>query len=207
MEVPWSTPEKMLPLPTSFALLPMSTYGATYPDLSYQNYCNGMLNIFVDSPIVSSQTTPSVGIKVFFTWEDLEFFSPSMAFRETIICTSGMDLGVADDGEAMGVVSIVHLRQLLSRPTYHFGTTFTVALGGDVCGGTVRPRFGYHTNVATNPAGLSAFVPTPLSNSLVCYEVVRGSTGVRVVPTERAPAGSGSSVAEGITQQMMGRSG
>lgn len=50
-----------------------------------------------DTLFTSNQATTGVGVKLFFTWESLEFYGPNIDMRYEYSYTSGPEVGATTD--------------------------------------------------------------------------------------------------------------
>jgi hypothetical protein len=170
MEIPWSYPDRMLPLPQAYNRLPLTQYSLTAPPFGVNN-SNGNLYVTVDAPLTSNQATTGIGLKLFFQWPDLEFYVPSAALRQNTLCTSGVDLSSPNDGQAVAVKPIVHLRQLTAAytPTLYCQVTKFAATNLQGIYTYTIPLFGVPCVNTTEPSGALLFVPSVVSSAMVSY--------------------------------------
>jgi len=66
--------------------------------------------IVADTLFTSNQATTGVGVKLFFTWEELEFFGPNADMRYQYTYTSAPEVGSPTDAQNVAGSPVVHLR-------------------------------------------------------------------------------------------------
>jgi hypothetical protein len=182
MEIPWGVADKMLPLPASFATFPVTAYSGTAP-AGHLQYGNGNLYVVVDAPLTSNQATTGIGLKVFFSWPELEFYVPSARTRYSVVCTSTINTAYSGEGSAVAVVPIRHLRQVgvAYQPWLHINPTKAAAGDTQLTWTYVAPLFGYPATTTTAVTNVARRLPTITEVSMVCYQGFRGSMKHRVV--------------------------
>jgi hypothetical protein len=127
--VDWHQVFTFLPLPQQPSNIPSTQYLTASTSSAF---CNGVVYLVVDSPLVSNQATTAIGISVFVQWEDLDFARPSTWLLSDMYATSGPDvpaIGDPRDRAYAAADGAKHLRALLTqfRPEAGFVLEKTLA--------------------------------------------------------------------------------
>jgi len=129
-------------------------------------------------------------VKLFFTWEELEFFGPNTDMRYQYTYTSGPEVGSPSDALNVAGSPVVHLRQALSSANFWVSYVLLRTSNSTLFGinSVLLPRFGWGgANTSNYPTGAYFYVPTTVELSTLSYQGISGSTVCRSM-VEQVPA-------------------
>jgi len=113
-EIDWHCQNTFLTAPSVIG----NSATTSYTSISLDTSSNGAVVLYVDSPLVSNQTTTSIGVSAFIKWSDLDLAAPSRSYFASVVCTSGADVPRLDEPRNRCYAAAdggLHLRSVLTQ--------------------------------------------------------------------------------------------